>query len=113
MSMDILYNYCTPAKLYFIISLILLAVSFYYDISRKETDKICLGNLSCKLESKPAFYILNILFILAWAVILNVLCRFGWTKLSWFLFLFPYIILGIAFIAIAVLIISIARSNKK
>jgi hypothetical protein len=93
--------------------LILLAISFYYDISRKEKDKICLGKLNCKLENKPAFYILNILFILAWAVILNVLCRFGWSKLSWFLFLFPYIILVILFIAIAVLVISIARSTKK
>lgn len=113
MSFDLLYNFCTPAKLYFIISLILLAISFYYDISRKEKDKICLGKLNCKLENKPAFYILNILFILAWAVILNVLCRFGWSKLSWFLFLFPYIILVILFIAIAVLVISIARSTKK
>ena len=113
MSFDFLYNFCTPAKLYFIISLILLAVSFYYDISRKEKDKICLGNLSCKLESKPAFYTLNILFILAWAVILNVLCRFGWSKLSWFLFLFPYILLGIAFIIIAGLVITVAKNNKK
>jgi hypothetical protein len=113
MSFDLLYNYCTPAKLYFIISLILLAISFYYEISRKEKDKICLGKLNSKLENKPAFYILNILFILAWAVILNVLCRFGWSKLSWFLFLFPYIILVILFIAIAVLVISIARSTKK
>jgi hypothetical protein len=112
MFLDFLYNLCTPAKLYFIISLILLAVSFYYDITRNEKDKICLGKVNCKLESRPTFYILNILFILLWAVILNLLCSYGWSKLSWFLFLFPYIILGIAFITIAGLVIYIAKGKK-
>ena len=106
-------NLCTPAKLYFIISLILLAVSLYYDITRNEKDKICLGKLSCKIESKPVFYILNILFILLWAFILNLLCSFGWSKLSWFLFLFPYIILGIAFLTIIGIVIYMARNSKK
>jgi len=104
---------CTPAKLYFIISLILLAISLYYDVTRNDKDKICLGKLSCKLESKPIFYVLNILFILLWAFILNLLCSFGWSKLSWFLFLFPYIILGILFLTVAGLVIVVARSNKK
>ena len=106
-------NLCTPAKLYFIISLILLVVSLYYDMTRNKKDKICLGKISCKVESKPVFYILNILFILLWAFVLNLLCRFGWSKLSWFLFLFPYIILGIAFLSIAGLVIFLEISNKK
>ena len=113
MILNLLSNLCTPAKLYFIISLILLAVSLYYDITRNEKDKICLGNVSCKMQSKPMFYVLNIFFILLWAFILNLLCRYGWSKLSWFLFLFPYIILGIAFLTVAGLVIFIARSNKK
>ena len=113
MILNFFSNLCTPAKLYFIISLILLVVSLYYDITRNEKDKICLGNLSCKIESKPIFYILNILFILIWAFILNLLCRFGWSKLSWFLFLFPYIILGIIFLMIAGIVIIIARNSKK
>ena len=113
MFMNYINNVCTPAKLYFIISLILLVISFYYDVTRNEKDKICLGKLSCKLESKTIFYVLNILFILLWAFILNLLCSFGWSKLSWFLFLFPYIILGIMFLMIAGLVIFVARSNKK
>ena len=82
MFLNFVYNLCTPAKLYFIISLILLAISSYYDITRNEKDKICLGKLSCKIENKPIFYILNILFILLWAFILNMLCRFGWSDIS-------------------------------
>jgi hypothetical protein len=113
MILNFFSNLCTPAKLYFIISLILLVVSLYYDITRNEKDKICLGNLSCKIESKPIFYILNIIFILIWAFILNLLCSFGWSKLSWFLFLFPYIILGIIFLMIAGIVIIIARNSKK
>ena len=113
MSFNVFSNLCTPAKLYFTISLILLAVSLYYDITRNEKDKICLGKVSCKLESKPLFYVLNILFILLWAFILNLLCSFGWSKLSWFLFLFPYILLGIAFLTIAGIVFTVARNSKK
>ena len=111
--MNFISNFCTPAKLYFILSLILLAISLYYDITRNDKDKICLGKLSCKLENKPVFYLLNVLFILLWAFVLNLLCRFGWSRLSWFLFLFPYIILGILFLTVAGLVIVVARSNKK
>jgi hypothetical protein len=111
--MNFINNFCTPAKLYFIISLILLAISLYYDITRNDKDKICLGKLSCKLENKPVFYLLNVLFILLWAFVLNLLCRFGWSRLSWFLFLFPYIILGILFLTVAGLVLFIAKGNKK
>jgi hypothetical protein len=113
MIFNFLSNLCTPAKLYFIISLILLAVSLYYDITRNEKDKICLGKINCKIENKPVFYVLNILFILLWSFVLNLLCNFGWSKLSWFLFLFPYITLGIVFVLIAVFVIYMARNSKK
>ena len=111
--MNFINNFCTPAKLYFIISLILLVISLYYDLTRNDKDKICLGKLSCKLENKPVFYVLNVLFILLWAFVLNLLCRFGWSRLSWFLFLFPYIILGILFLTVAGLVVFIAKGNKK
>ena len=111
--MNFINNFCTPAKLYFIISLILLVISLYYDLTRNDKDKICLGKLSCKLENKPVFYLLNVLFILLWAFVLNLLCRFGWSRLSWFLFLFPYIILGILFLTVAGLVVFIAKGNKK
>ena len=109
--MNFINNFCTPAKLYFIISVILLVISLYYDITRNDKDKICLGKLSCKLENKPVFYLLNVLFILLWAFVLNLLCRFGWSRLSWFLFLFPYIILGILFLTVAGLVVFIAKGN--
>ena len=111
--MQLFYNLCTPSKIYLVVGIILLSISLYYDITKNDTDKICLGNLSCKIQSKPVFYVLNIFFILLWAFILNILCRYGWSKLSWFLFLFPYIILGIAFLTIAGLVIFIAKGNKK
>jgi hypothetical protein len=112
MVLNIIYNLCTPAKLYFILSLILLAISFYYDITRNDKDKICLGKINCKVKNKPAMYSMNILFILLWTFILNILCSYGWSKLSWFLFLFPYVLLGIMFITITGLVIFIAKTNK-
>ena len=108
---NIISNLCSPAKLYFYLIFILLIISAYYDLSRNDKDKICLGKIDCKVKNKPAMYVMNVLFILIWTFILNLLCSFGWTKLSWFLFLFPYIILGIFFLAITGIVIFIAKSN--
>ena len=110
MIMNIINNLCSPAKLYFYLSIILLIISAYYDITRNEKDRICLGKIDCKVKNKPAMYGMNILFILIWTFILNLLCSFGWTKLSWFLFLFPYILLAIIFLTVAGLVVFIAKT---
>ena len=41
--MNFISNFCTPAKLYFILSLILLVISLIYDLIINDKDKIILG----------------------------------------------------------------------
>lgn len=107
--MDIFYNLCTPSKIYLVVGIVLLSISLYYDITTNDSDKICLGSVKCKVKNKPSYYLLNVFFILLWAWILNLFCRYGWTKLSWFLLLFPYILMFVVFLILFKMVSNLAR----
>ena len=106
--MNAVMNLCRPSKIYFFVAIILLFFSFVSDARNKDKDKVCLGKLKC--DNKPLYYILNVLFILAWTWVLNKLCSAGWTKLSWFLLLFPFIMLIILFIMISFFVVRMTKS---
>jgi hypothetical protein len=106
--MNAIMNLCTPSKIYLFISIILLFLSFVIDMRNKDKNKVCLGKLQC--TNKPLYYFLNVLFILFWSWILNKLCITGWIKLSWFLLLFPFIMLLILFVMISFFVVRIAKS---
>jgi len=52
-------------------------------------------------QSKGAITFVSALFTLFWTWILNQLCSAGYTKVSWFLVLFPYLFLFIG-VALAI-----------
>jgi hypothetical protein len=82
---------CTPSKIYFFLAIILLFLSFVNDMQNKDKDKVCLGKLKCK--NKPLYYFMNILFIVFWTWILNVICKSGHEPISWLLVLLPYVLM--------------------
>ena len=110
--LELFSNLCMPSKLYMIIGIILLAISYYYDIKTNDEEKICLGNVKCAIKNKPAYYAFNVLFILIWALLLNMLCRYGWIKTAWVIFIFPYVLMLIAFIIIARMVVVIAKTQN-
>ena len=72
---------CTPSKLYFIIAVLSLIFAFF-----KHFNIVLL--------------IVNLLFALVWTLVLSCLCDKGFSYLSWFLVLFPYFLILIAFIGL-------------
>ena len=72
---------CTPAKLYFIIAILSFIFAFF------------------KHFNIVAIFI-NILFALVWTLVLSCLCDKGFSYLSWFLVLFPYFLILMAFIGL-------------
>jgi len=73
---------CTPAKIYLVISVLALFYALYNNIS--------FGAFAMKL-----------VFVLLWTYILSWLCNKGYKNLSWFLVLFPYVIILLAILQIA------------
>ncbi len=44
-----------------------------------------------KHEASIAYTILSFIFILVWTYLLNVICNYGYTIISWLIVLFPFI----------------------
>ena len=85
-----LLKLCTPATIYFVISLlglILLGVS-----NLGNEDRLCLGEYNCRVESNTVVFVLNAVYILFWTFILDLMCKNGYTSISWFILLIPFII---------------------
>jgi hypothetical protein len=81
---------CTPATIYFIISLfglILLGVS-----NLETTDRLCIGEYSCYVGNNTIVFVLNAIYILFWTFILDLMCKNGYGSLSWFILLLPFIL---------------------
>jgi hypothetical protein len=82
---------CTPAYIYFIISVIGLTIAAIQNIGNSK--KFCLGTFSCRVPSVIAIFIVKIIYILFWTWILNLMCKDGHTNIAWFLLLLPFILL--------------------
>ncbi len=72
---------CTPAKIYFAIAVIAMIFSLF-------------NGASIMME------LWKILFAFIWTFVLGWLCKKGYTSISWFLVLLPYIIMALAMLNI-------------
>ena len=89
---------CPPAYIYLIISIMFILYSGIKNIFFHTKDDNCLGGLSCNIGSPIFMFIFNILYVVLWTYILNLLCstgKFG-TGVSWFLILLPFLVLTLA-----------------
>ena len=65
---------CTPAYIYFIISLIYVIISGFSSFNAMSI-------------------IFNIIIIMLWALLLNFLCSIGYSIISWLIIVLPFFIL--------------------
>ena len=86
---------CTPAFLYLFISVRAFVIIALQNFGN--TNKFCLGDYSCNVPNTFIIFILNAIYILFWTFVLNALCKAGYKEISWFLVLFPIIVLFVIF----------------
>jgi hypothetical protein len=89
---------CTPALIYFALSLGSIIVMALQNVGH--INQYCMGKWSCTVPSVLAVFMLKLLYVAFWTWVLNALCRAGYKTLSWVLLLLPFIFLfvGIAFV---------------
>ena len=92
---------CKPALVYFVVSVIGIFISIIQNLGNTKTYR--LGSFSCNVASTLLVFLLKIIYIFFWTWILNLICKDGYTNISWFLVLFPFILL---FVLIGMLMIS-------
>lgn len=86
-----LKDLCTPAAVYFVISVIGLVLILFQNIGNN--GKYTLGLFSCAVPSTVLVFIVKLVYILFWTWILNLICKDGYSSISWLLVLLPFILL--------------------
>lgn len=99
---------CTPSYVYFIISVLAIAISAVQNMGNKY--KYSLGNFSCRVPSCIAVFMMKILYVLFWTWILNLMCKDGHSGIAWFLVLLPFVLL---FVMVGSLMVYQKRNDKK
>lgn len=84
-----LQTLCTPAYLYFIISIIGLVIIAIQNLGN--TNKYTIGSFSTVVPNTLFIFFLKLVYIAFWTWVLNYLCKMGYGSLSWFLFLIPFL----------------------
>jgi len=67
-------------------------------------NKYCVGNYECTVTSTLGVFAVKMLYVVFWTWVLNTLCKAGYTRLSWFIFLLPFIAM---FVLIALMFLNI------
>ena len=86
-----LKDLCTPAALYFVISMISLALVLFQNMGN--TNSYHVGAFSCRVPNTAAVFVAKFIYILFWTYVLNLICKDGHMGLSWLLVLLPWILL--------------------
>jgi hypothetical protein len=87
---------CTPAYIYLVLSVIGLVILTIQNFGN--TKKYCVGKYSCIVPSTILVFLFKIIFVAFYTFILDLLCKAGYTNISWILILLPFIIFFITFI---------------
>jgi hypothetical protein len=82
---------CTPAALYFVISIIGLVIGVFQNLGN--TNSYNIGNFSCRVPNTFLVFIIQFIYIVFWTYVLNLICKDGHDGLSWMLVLLPWILL--------------------
>ena len=81
---------CTPAFLYFILSIFGILVSVFQNLGNR--NMYTLGNFSTPVPNTLLIFIVKIIYVLFWTWILNLMCKDGHREISWFLVLLPFVL---------------------
>lgn len=84
-------NLCDPAMLYLILSVMGLILLGTQNTSGS-SGAYCMGKYECDKVNKPTAFAFQLFYILFWTWLLNFLCKKGYSRVSWIIVLFPFLI---------------------
>ena len=84
-------NLCTPAFVYFAISILGLILIIFSNLGNSTIYN--LGSFSANVPSTTLIFLIKFIYILFWTWILNLICRDGHSGVAWAIVLLPFFIL--------------------
>ncbi len=82
---------CSPALFYFSFSILFLILSMFQNIGN--SGIYTLGCYTKSVSSTIFIFVLEVIYILFWTWILNLICKDGHSGVSWILVFLPIILL--------------------
>jgi hypothetical protein len=83
-------NICTPAQVYLAISLVAIITMLIQNCEDNTIYRV--GDMVVKTPcNNLAFFAVKIMYVFLWTWLLNILCKKGFSGLSWLLVLMPII----------------------
>ena len=101
---NVFKDLCVPASVYLYLSLFIVFIIGIQNMNNG-IGYYCVGNYECGTTSKLPIFIFKVLYILFWTFVLNCICKAGYKGVSWFLVLFPFILM---FVLIALILLKSA-----
>ena len=102
---------CTPSYVYFIISIICLAIIAIQNIGNSKL--FSLGSFSCQVPSTIAIFLIKLVYIMFWTWILNLMCKDGHIGVAWFLVLLPFILMFVILGSVMIYQRDTKKNNKR
>ena len=104
---------CKPAMVYLAISVVALVMIAYQNMGLN--NMYCMGDFSCYVFSTTAVIFSEALYVLFWTWILHLMCRTGYSSISWFMVVFPlvlfFVLIGLMML-MSLNLIQTGRVNK-
>ncbi len=87
---------CSPARFYLGVSVFFILLLLVQNIMNGASNELCVGTYKCNVPHTAFFFIIKTLYVLFWTWVLNLLCKYGLKKLSWFIVLVPFLLFALA-----------------
>ena len=103
---------CTPAQVYFFISIISILGILSQNIMASNTFRVGLYSVQSPI-SNLWFFAIKIIGVLIWTFILDYLCNSGWKGMAWFLVLLPIVFMFVIIGAIMLVLIGHKHAQQE
>ena len=80
---------CTPAYIYLVISIIAIVVAMFQNVGRTRSYAFC--GYTVNVDNTGAVFLIQGIVVVFWTIVLDSLCKNGFTQLSWLLLALPFI----------------------
>jgi ABC-type xylose transport system permease subunit len=82
---------CTPAFIYFLLSVIGIVATVVSNLGGR-SNMYTLGHFSTPVPHTGLIFIIEVIYVLFWTWILNLMCKDGHREIAWFLVLLPFVL---------------------
>jgi hypothetical protein len=83
---------CSPALLYFLVSIVGLIIVAFQNLT-SNMNTLQLAGMHMRVPNLLLLFVVKLIYILFWTWILNLICKDGHSGISWLLVLVPFVLM--------------------